>query len=249
MEKIGKFFGGNFSKRTLIHYSIPIGMGLFYLFLSISRLLFPYVESYPYNWTTSMISRLGWPEVNTIGWIFFSLAFVILGFLSIPLGAYYYRRFSPLNKIAAKFIRLFLYCMSLSLILLGLIPNFETEDRIFMIIHGINAIILLGGGFLMFLISFYLILKEYFAKEHSVFNFPKKLVMLYILIGIYEIICVTMLFISMARYGKFGGHYIHDPSIPLFLSAPLWEWQTMVLLLILIVLPCYIFPNEIEYKR
>ena len=118
-----------------------------------------------------------------------------------------------------------------------------------MIIHGINAIILLGGGFLMFLISFYLILKEYFAKEHNVFNFPKKLVMLYILIGIYEIICVTMLFISMARYGKFGGHYIHDPSIPLFLSAPLWEWQTMVLLLILIVLPCYIFPNEIEYKR
>jgi hypothetical protein len=223
-------------------YLIPLGIGIFYLFLGIARILFPYVPSYPYSWITSTISRLGWPEVNEVGWIFFSIAMVLLGTFSLPLVLYKYRRFSQLNRHLAKFIGLFMFGICISLILLGLIPNYLTPDKIFIIIHGINAIILIGGGSLMLIIEFIIILRAHF-KKNAIYS--HQLIILYLILGIYTFFCITMLFITAARIGGLGGHYVYDPSTPLFLSMPMWEWQTMVMLLFMIAMPCYILPDKV----
>ncbi len=244
MNAIENFLRGNLSKRTITHYLIPLSIGLFISFLIIARLLFPYIESYPYHWTTSMISRLGWPEVNTTGWIFFSLAFIFLGTFSIPLIAYFYRRFSDLNRTAGAIIRIFMLCFTLSLILLGAIPNFESENNIFKIIHGINAGVLIGGGSLMVLICLILISKTYFTKGQNEFGTSGKLVIPYISIGIWGALCIAMLFISISRIDMSFAHYVHDPSTPLLLSPPMWEWLTMFSLMTMVLLPCFIFPDK-----
>ncbi|MCP4760518.1 MAG: hypothetical protein GY870_01975, partial [archaeon] len=90
---------GKFSKKFLTHRLMAFGIGSLIILLLISRLLYPQVDDYPYNWMTSMISRLGWPDgygANTIGWYFFSAAFIVLGLICIPFIPYTYRRFSKI---------------------------------------------------------------------------------------------------------------------------------------------------------
>ena len=246
MANILDFFKGNFSKKTLTHYLFPGGVSLFAFFIVLARLLFPYVPSYPYNWTTSMISRLGWPEVNTMGWIFFSIAFFLLGVLSVPLIPYIYRRLSEFSNVRAKIIVVLMAGVAVSLLLLGAIPSFNTADKIFMTIHQINAGMLVGGGIIMIAMSLILILRVHFKKGTNQSNFSGKLITLYIIVGIYAFLCITMIGISMSLVENLGGRYIHDFSTPLLLSGPFWEWQILLTLITMIALPCYILPGEVE---
>ncbi len=243
MNKIGPLIRGQISKKTLTHYLIPLGIGIFYFFLFLAYLFFPYNESYPYNWTTSMISRLGWPEGNPGGWPFFSIAFILTGVLIIPLISYKYQRYSKLNKFAAGLIRILMLGFSISMILLGAIPNFDLHI-FFGISHLLNALILIGGGSLMVLISWILISKEYFKNKQNESTLPGKLVIPYFFLCIFGAICIGMIVVSFSQTDTSFGHYIHDPATPLLLSPPLWEWLIMGSLIFLIVLPCYFLPAE-----
>ena len=248
LSKIWDLLRGNFSRKELTHYLAPAVLGLFFFFLLMARLLYPYVPSYPYQWTTSTISRLGSPEGNPIGWIFFSLAMIELGLMSIPLAPYMYKKYSKIIwfAILAKLIVFFSLAMSVGLILLGAIPSFGSP-AIFRILHGVNAVLAFGGGALMSLIAFFLITIHHFFKKQKVYQFSGKLITLYIVTGIVTVISFVMLGISISLIGVgLGDPYVHDPSTPLFLSMPFWEWLSFLFLLSNIVLPCYIFPEEKE---
>ena len=154
MEKIRTFFRGEFSKKTLTYRLLPLITGGFCVFLLIARILFPYDPAYPFSWTTSMISRLGIPHQNPMGWLFFSAAFIWLGILSLPLVPYMYKRFSRINEKGAKILLIFMLGPFISEILLGLIPNYV--PRLFRLIHGLNAVIVFQGILLMSLILHFL---------------------------------------------------------------------------------------------
>ena len=239
MEKIKLFFLGEFSKKTLTHQLLPLAIGGFSIFLIIARISFPYNPSYPYTWTTSMISRLGIPHQNPIGWIFFSAAFIWLGIFSLPLVPYMYKRFSRINKRGAKILAIIMIGPFISDILLGAIPNFL--PKIFRAIHGLNAVIAFQGVLLMAFIS--LILMLYGNKQGTVV-FSKKLVLIYGVILIYGLLCSILVLVFMEQTPE--GYYSYIPGTPLFASAPFWEWQGFISLLSLIITLCFIVPEDIQ---
>ena len=239
MEKLKTFFRGEFSKKNLTHQLLPLTIGGFCVFLIIARILFPYDPTYPYFWTTSMISRLGIPHQNPVGWIFFSAAFIWLGVLSLPLVSYTYKRFSKINEKGAKIVAIFMIAPFISNILLGLIPNYL--PKIFRQIHGLNAVIAFQGMLLMALLT--VILMLYHRKQGSNV-FSRSLLLIYLIIIIYGFICSLLVLVFMEQSPE--GYYMFIPGTPIYASAPFWEWQGFVSLLFLIVTLCFIVPEKID---
>lgn len=235
MVKIKDFFFGKFSKRFLIRYYLPLMIGSLFFLLLMAYIFYPPNDDYPYHWTTSMISRLGWPHENPIGFIFFSIGFALFGVLVIPLVPYFHRRISEIDKGKANLIALLMIMYSTAFFLIGIIPNYP-HPRIFNRIHGINAFFLFFGLYFTAIMFAILILKD----DNSVFS--RKLTIVYFLILIYGISTLIIGFIFGAMVYR-GGQYIHDPSIPLYASPPLWEWQTFIATICLIAIQCIILPE------
>lgn len=239
MEKIKIIYQGEFSKKTLTHRLLPFTTGGFSVFLIIARILFPYDSSYPYSWTTSMISRLGIPNQSPIGVIFFSAAFIWLGVFLLPLVPYVYKRFSKINERGAKILAIFMLAPCISDILLGVIPNFT--PTIFRLIHGLNAVIAFQGILLMSLLS--LIIMRYHQKQGNNI-YSRKLMYVYLIIFIYDTTCSLLVLIFMEQSPE--GYYMYVPGTPLLASSPFWEWQGFISLLCLITTLCFIVPEKID---
>ena len=241
MEKFKSLFKGNYTKRQLTHYYLPLGIGLHYLFLTIAWLFFPYIEEYPYNWTTSMISRLGKPQENPIGWIFFSAAFIPLGFLLIILIPYLYQRFSKLAKREAKIVRISLTFSSIGLIGIAAIPNFL--PNIFGFFHMLNAVLIYIGMFLTVLITPRIIFLERKknGKENSIF--PNISIKVYFIFLTYFLICTV--FLAIADKGTSDRYYLPNTSTILILSRPFWEWQAFFAAFCLLGTICFLLPENI----
>ena len=239
MEKIKTFFRGEISKKSLTHRLLPLTIGGFSVFLIIARILFPYDPAYPYSWTTSMISRLGIPHQNPIGWLFFSAAFIWLGVFSLPLVPYMYKRFSRISEGGAKILAIIMIGPFISDILLGAIPNFLPS--VFRAIHGLNAVIAFQGVLLMAFLSLLLML---YRNKQGIAVFSRKLVLIYGIILIYGFLCSILVLVFMEKSPE--GYYSYIPGTPLFASAPVWEWQGFISLLSLIVILCFIVPEDIQ---
>lgn len=186
-----------------------------------------------------MISRLGIPHQNPVGWIFFSIAFIWLGVFSLPLVPYTYKRYSQIHERGAKIIAIFMIGPFISDILLGLIPNFL--PKIFRSIHGLNAVIAFQGVLLVAFLS--LILMLYHHKQGST-AFSRKLMLIYAIILIYGFICSILVLVFMEQSPE--GYYMYIPGTPIYASAPFWEWQGFISLLGLIITLCFIVPEKIE---
>ncbi len=239
MDKIKTFFQGEFSKKTLIYRLLPLTIGGFSVFLIIARVLFPYDPIYPYSWTTSMISRLGIPHQNPIGWFFFSAAFIWLGVFLLPLVPYIYKRFSQIHEKGAKIIVIFMVAPWISNILIGAIPNFL--PIIFRFIHAFNALIAFQGISLLAFLS--LILMLYHQKQGANV-YSKKLMLTYTIILIYGIVCSLLVIVFMEQ--NTDGYYMYIPNTPFYASSPFWEWQGFISLLCLIITLCFIVPEDFQ---
>jgi hypothetical protein len=242
METIKSIFHGDTTKKNLTSYYLPLAIGLYLFFLFLAWLFYPYVPEYPYDWTTSMISRLGWTHENTIGWIFFSIAFVILGVFFLSLVPYFYKRFRDLKMPGSKFVSFAMLVGSIGFLGIGAIPNFP--PNIFGFFHALNALLILVGVFIVIIALGFFILKEHLSKGMSNSIIQRKLIILYFIVLTY--ILISGYFLISADSGHSDRFYIHDFSLPLISSRAFWEWQVMMTSIGLIAIICFIIPEKRE---
>ncbi|MHA1377494.1 MAG: DUF998 domain-containing protein [Candidatus Helarchaeota archaeon] len=235
-------FQGKFSKKTLMHYYLPFLIIFPLLCLLVARLFYPYIPLYPYNWTTSMISRLGWPEENPTGFIFFSIGFIVEGIMLLPLSHYLYKKFLEVNEITAKIIRFLLIFYSVATLLIGLIPNYS-KPPIFGIVHGINAIIIFFGFFLLSVISELTLLSENQKKKEKS-KFSRNLLIIYTIFLVYYSVCIFLIVLTFQF--SIPGRSLLKSTIPFYMSPPFYEWQAYMLILSLLATKCQIFPEDIK---
>ena len=250
MEELKDIFQGNITKKSLLYYYLPLMIGIYLLCLGIARSLFPYNIIEPYYWTTSMISRIGVPEENPIGFIIFSIGFIIEGIMYLPISIYLYKKFSKIDELPRKFsktgklpsklIGLFLICYSISTFLIGAIPNFSFPP-IFTVIHGINASVIFAGFGLMTLVSALTMLNNYLIEKGAIFS--RNLLILLIIFSVYYLISFLMILVGF--YMTWNSIQILEPTLPFYYSAPFWEWQAYMLTFVILTIQCIILPEDI----
>ncbi|HMF32321.1 MAG TPA: hypothetical protein VKK79_12950 [Candidatus Lokiarchaeia archaeon] len=236
------FFQGKLSQESLTRRYIPAILGIFALLLLIARLLLPYNPTYPYDWTTSTISRLGWPQENTTGWVFFNLAFLFLGIVTLPLVPFYFRKFSVVDKWWAIVIALSLLVASVGEMLLGAIPNFNTADMIFTNLHKVDALVAFFGCYFA-AISASVLLLHFGPRRTDIIISPRMLPRIYTIVLAYGIFAVFMMLFGVPKQDL--AYYVYDPATPRILALPLWEWQSFVIALFLGIAPSYF---NIKYR-
>ncbi|MHA1336526.1 MAG: DUF998 domain-containing protein [Promethearchaeota archaeon] len=236
MIKARDFFSGKISKQIMIHYYMPIHVGTILLCLFIAYLCYP--PQYHYNWTNSMISRLGWPDENPLGLIFFSIGTFIYGMLYIPTTCYIYRRMALINRCVARIIFILLFLVGIGWMGIGLIPNYPIP--ITMAIHGINAILIFAGMAFGGLLIMVLIWADYLKnKEDS--TYKSHSLIAYSIIYLYMLVMIIILLILMPK--GLSGHYLGDTSIPPYLSPTTYEWLSFFGMLGLITSLYIILPG------
>ncbi len=236
MAEFKRIFQGKLSKKNLLYYYLPFMIGFFLICLLIARILYPYIPLNPYIWTTSMISRLGWPEENPIGFIFFSIGFIVEGMMFFPISLYIHGKYSDMNEFVAKLIRFLLIAYSMATLLIGAIPNFS-EPPIFSTIHGINAIVIFGGFGLLSLISAITMLKERI-------NFSRNLLTIYIAFLIYYLVCITSIVVFFQT--SVPGRSVLGSSTPFYSSPPFYEWQAYMITFCLLTIQCLLLPEKMS---
>ena len=189
-----------------------------------------------------MISRLGWPHENPVGWIFTSAGSFIRALMFLIVAGYYREKFSSIHKPIAKLIYVLLIACSIAGFLLGAIPNFNTPDKIFMRIHAINAFILFPG---LYLTSFFMAVLMAFSRKltRNRISLPRKVPIIYFIVLLYGATCM---FLLLAFAIGLEGQFIFDPLIPAILQPPVWEWQCFMAELFLLVVPAYVLPEKID---
>ncbi|MHA1682743.1 MAG: hypothetical protein ACTSUE_17520 [Promethearchaeota archaeon] len=204
-------------------FYVPAMVALYFLMLLIARLLFPHDELYPYHWTTSTISRIGWAESNPNGVYFFCCAFVWLGASTIVMAFYYQKRFVNLRGIHLKLVTTIMIVVGVAEILLGLIVNRYHPQDLWIKIHGLNATIAFLGTFTtlaLFGASFIWNLKKGGSKPFPARSFMS----IFTVILTYGIFALVLQVITLSVGAE--GRYIQEEGAPLFLSMPFWEWQS-----------------------
>lgn len=238
MSKLKSLFKGEISKKTLTRYYLPALILQFLLFLLIAYLLYP--SQYTYIWTHSMISRLGWPDENVVGFIFFSIGFTLLGFFLLPTVPYAYKRLKDINKPVALVIFILMSFYSLALFFIGMIPNYPIS--IFMLIHGINAVLIFGGFYISCCLFTFLIIMGIITNNLNKEGYSMNAFFIYVAIFIFGFISTILLLINLP--GGLSGHYPPDFSLPFYASPPFYEWLAFMSILALIYLESWILPEE-----
>jgi hypothetical protein len=237
---IVQLFQGKMSQRSLTRRYIPAVIAIFALLLALASILFPADPAYPYNWTTSTISRLGWPFENTTGWVFFTLAFLFLGIFTIPLAPFYFRKFSAFNKRVATVVAVAFLAASAGEFLLGAIPNFNTPDHLFSGFHKVDAVLAFLGIYLAAIVA--CVTLFYYSRHTKINILPRHFGAGYGFILAYGVFAVCMMLFAVPNVNLV--YYVYNPATPLFLSVPLWEWQSFVIALFLGVAPSYLKVNS-----
>lgn len=241
-ENVKTIVKGDCSKKTMFRFYLPAITAVLIFTLFLSWIFYPENSSYPYDWTTSTISRLGWPEENPLGYMFFSIGMSMYGLLSLPLVPFYYKKYSKINDGQARNIAVLMIAYSTSILLIGAIP-FYTEPTIFLTIHAINALIIFIGFYIMTFLIIWMIIKESYLEKESKIQVSKPLFLLYIILALYGTTCLALAGACLPE--GHSGHYYHDLSIPFYLSAPFYEWQTFICILLLAYIQVLLIPEEI----
>ena len=74
-DKIRKYATGNFSKKYLTHYIMPVGVIIPLICICIAWLLLPIEQNY--NIFDKTISHLGSRDNNPFGWYFLSISLMV----------------------------------------------------------------------------------------------------------------------------------------------------------------------------
>lgn len=225
---------GDLPKRIIVRIIFPLLTGVFLLCLFLAFLCYP--PQYEYNWTNSMISRLGWPNENPVGLVFFSVGFVVYGIGALMTIPYAYRRFSAVLNRCSSLLVLLLITGFIALSLIGLIPNYP--DPIFMQIHGINAVVIFAVFYILGLLISLILIRNLLSSSKII---DSRIAVFYILIAFYGFISTMVLIIVMPQ--GLSGHYQQDPSLPFYLSPPFYEWQAFMAILASIYLMFLLLPE------
>ncbi|MHA1791232.1 MAG: DUF998 domain-containing protein [Promethearchaeota archaeon] len=229
-EKYFEFLKGKFSKRFFKRKLVPSCVFLYIFFIYLAYLFFPS----DYSIMTNAISDLGNPDLNPIGWIFFSFGFMSLSIFFIPLYMYMYRRLVHVDKVLARVARFGSYVASFGMFLLCFFPNTKKDIGI----HGIAAVLSFSGLATSAIFSWLTSVKFSVIRAHKQRKWLEFSVLLMISI---LLSCLMATGISEVLFEEY-----HGKAKIWFLLYPFWEWMTLFDVLFEIVLMFFIIPEEIN---
>jgi hypothetical protein len=154
---IGRFFEGNYPKRTLFQKIFPLAAALYFGLLFLAFYFFPA----HYSPFTNTISDLGNPILNPVGFGFFSAAFLYLAVIMIPFYQFIYKHLSKLNTVFARLAIATNVVASSGFITLAFFPN--TSDTL--AIHLLAAFVSFGGTILGGLFYYVIIVIDAIRKK------------------------------------------------------------------------------------
>lgn len=138
----------NWSSKFVHFVYIPIWIASYFIPLFISSLTVP-----TYTMATEYISNYGSPYGNPDGWVIWSVAHLLNGALMIPMVYYIslhrgaiFDTTHPRFERLFKFGRLMMYTSAVGWIFMFVFPQYHGLFWNFM--HGLNAVMLLGGEYL-----------------------------------------------------------------------------------------------------
>lgn len=230
IERFKFLINGQFSKKFLLFFWVPLMVAVFLTFLLVSMNLCP-----GYHWTMFDISYLGITYENTQGWIYWAIGMTLTGLLMFPVVPYIYHRLAHINEKQAKIGSGFLYLSAIGLFFLGLLPqngNIVLED----IIHPMNGGFAFGGLFIGMFILEKPILRNKAIKK------PLVILMLIFLWG-------GPIGFLVSQGISFGLDGIIDNSGPWYLHFSTWEWMLLYSIFAVFLLSALILPKNVEKTR
>ena len=138
-------------------------------------------------------------------------------------------------QIEEQPVALAMIISSIGMIMVGSIPNYPPD--IFGLFHMLSALLTTFGLYGTAIFSIVIMI-----KNDSLFS--RKPLLLFIIILAYIFICTAMM--SLGNPSTEVRYYFHDPSTPLLLSRPFWEWQLMIAGIGVICVLCFLVPENIE---
>ncbi|HMF34697.1 MAG TPA: hypothetical protein VKK79_24960 [Candidatus Lokiarchaeia archaeon] len=231
---------GDFSRRALLNYYLPLFFGLYYLSMFITGMLFPT----PYDWRLMPISDLFDVGLNPNGWFIYWRCLIPFGVLHIPLAGYWYRKLQVIGKRTAASGSILFSLAGVGWILLGTFPNVPTNLTIHMISAGVAAI-----GYYFALLCFWVIMmKDRLAKYNGKRQFNFRLMNLGTILAWFSIIGMVSyyLIVPSAQVEFIEGADLLAQGYSAIYSFSLWEWIMYTQFNINIVLLAGMIPETIE---
>jgi hypothetical protein len=247
MNRLQKFFTGQFSKQTLISLIAPILIGFFVGVMILSGIFYPI----GYNPVYNDISYLCSPELNPTGWWIWAVGMLVTGLNLFPIIMHLrprMRMISGKNNSLEKIGFMLFLCSSWGIFGLGIIPQFS--GGIFLTFHIIHATMALGG---LYLGSFCwgVILLTHLITQ----NKRKEAVLIHpIGFGIFTFFGwlgpLGFLITQGIRLAS-GGHdrYCAVEPCPWILAFSLWEWMIFLCIFVAFILLWFILPANSTSDR
>ena len=216
-----KYLSGNFSKKELTRYYVPVMLILIGCNILISWLLFP--AKLNYNIIDRAISNLGSRKDNPIGSVFFSIGIIAWGVLLIPWFLYIHKRFTKVCKYTSRVAS---FCALIGALFIPLIGIFSDDSSLFVFgvsmsdIHTFVAIVGIGGlgvGVLTYILP---IIKD------SLFKRGNRQFSLFLIIIAYSLIYYAGIGAAISEI-YIDTHNLGWPG-PGFFSLNLWEWTATI---------------------
>jgi endonuclease/exonuclease/phosphatase family metal-dependent hydrolase len=157
------------------------------------------------------ISFLGVPNKNPMGWIIWSLAFLLQGLVLFPAAMYMTRQMRVLYPQKWMPGAVSLVASSIGMVLLGLIPQFRSLG----VIHIVSGVLAMGGLYMGLVLWGYLFFLE------------KRINLILFVFFAFFLLFGPIGFLSTQGYRFIMAplsYKIDDPACPWFLTFSIWEW-------------------------
>ncbi|MHA1732474.1 MAG: hypothetical protein ACTSU5_11055 [Promethearchaeota archaeon] len=221
-------FQGTLSRRSATVAFGPLHLGVILVALALAYLSYP--PEYEYGWTTSMISRLGWPDQNPVGLIFFSAGTAAYGFILLFAARRARLGLAWVSARGATLVQVLTIVVAVGWIGIGLVPNYSLPATMF--VHAVNAFAIFGGSLLAGATSLTVLARGMLGRERAAGE-PggRRSGRREVLVGaavahaaaFFFMVVVLAILVDVTPPGL-RGHYTGDPGIPVFSSPPFYEW-------------------------
>ncbi|MFX0100233.1 MAG: hypothetical protein ACFFCS_11680 [Candidatus Hodarchaeota archaeon] len=253
MASIKNFLAGNLSRKTVLTRLIPLVLVVIFGSLFITGMFFPT----EFDWRVMVLSALFVSKDNPDGYIYFSVAVVVIAVSLIPMLGYLHRR---LNKICMGTTRtgsVFLIISIIGFLLMGIFAIYPplgeilfNEDRM----HEYMSFLGLVGLVLAYFFYGFSLLKDRKVGKRQI-NQPAliigTIIMWIVFLGL--VLSQGVLEIIEAVYEPdwpyVGIDWIDGtflPKPPLVLSFALWEWLLVIGVFVYMVLLLFMIPEDVE---